>query len=454
MKDPNVKNTIIFNASKNELFKLNENYKIFHRKLKGSWKVTINREQITQSMLEDVKVLIIPTPQDVFTDAEFSCLKQFVSEGGSVLVTLTDGGEDNNNTNINFFLEEYGVVINNDCAVRVKYNKYFHPKQCLVANGIVNRAIVKAILKMPNYKPNPDNYGEDPNSPMFIYPHGATLNVKKPSTVVLSSGEAAYPVKRPLASFYKGEKNGKLVVFGSGHFFDDQYIEQECNDHLREIVMGFLTSTSEIQLHPVDADDPDINVYRTLPDTVFMSEILRPCLTAGDEGDGWGESGQNSKQLDFTAMFDMHLFSFNYNNVPDAIELYSLLGLKHEPLKLIKPQLETPLPVLQVAVFPPTFRELPPPPLELFDLDDAFSSETSRLAQLTNKCLVPIVRGKQNKPADQSANKQIEADLEYFVRECGRICKVGNDSANLNAKQILNTIGLQIAQFKKIGKKD
>lgn len=50
------------------------------------------------------------------------------------------------------------------------------------------------------------------------------------------------------------------MVFGSGHFFDDQYIEQECNDHLREIVMGFLTSTSEIQLHPVDSDDPDVNM--------------------------------------------------------------------------------------------------------------------------------------------------------------------------------------------------
>lgn len=57
-----------------------------------------------------------------------------------------------------------------------------------------------------------------------------------------------------------------------------------------------------------------INPYKTLPDTVFMSEILRPCLTAGDEGDGWGETNQRSKQLDFTAMFDMHLFSFNYNN--------------------------------------------------------------------------------------------------------------------------------------------
>lgn len=37
-------------------------------------------------------------------------------------------------------------------------------------------------------------------------------------------------------------------------------------------------------------------------------------------------------------------------------------------------------------VFPPTFRELPPPPLELFDLDETFSSEKARLAEITNKC--------------------------------------------------------------------
>lgn len=37
-------------------------------------------------------------------------------------------------------------------------------------------------------------------------------------------------------------------------------------------------------------------------------------------------------------------------------------------------------------VFPPTFRELDAPALELFDLDDQFSSERARLAQLTNKC--------------------------------------------------------------------
>ena len=45
-----------------------------------------------------------------------------------------------------------------------------------------------------------------------------------------------------------------------------------------------------------------------------------------------------------------------------------------------------------VQVFPPSFRELPPPKLDLFDLDEHFTSEKARLAQLTNKCeLLPTV---------------------------------------------------------------
>ena len=47
-------------------------------------------------------------------------------------------------------------------------------------------------------------------------------------------------------------------------------------------------------------------------------------------------------------------------------------------------------------MFPPQFRHLPDPQLELFDLDEAFSSEKARLAQLTNKCG--------------------EEDLEYYIR--------------------------------------
>lgn len=52
-------------------------------------------------------------------------------------------------------------------------------------------------------------------------------------------------------------------------------------------------------------------------------------------------------------------------------------------------------------MFPPTFRELPNPQLELFDLDEAFSSEKARLAQITNKCT--------------------DDDIEYYVREAADI---------------------------------
>lgn len=42
--------------------------------------------------------------------------------------------------------------------------------------------------------------------------------------------------------------------------------------------------------------------------------------------------------------------------------------------------------VVVFQVFPPALSDLPPPMLDLFDLDETFSSEKVRLAQITNKC--------------------------------------------------------------------
>lgn len=74
-------------------------------------------------------------------------------------------------------------------------------------------------------------------------------------------------------------------------------------------------------------------------------------------------------------LFDSKLFKFDVNLIPEAVSLYEQMGCKHEVLALIAPQLETPMLGLQPAVFPPILRELPPPNLELFNLDDEFSSE-------------------------------------------------------------------------------
>lgn len=73
--------------------------------------------------------------------------------------------------------------------------------------------------------------------------------------------------------------------------------------------------------------------------------------------------------------------------IPETVEAFSLLGVKHEPLTLIPPAFERPLPPLLAAVFPPIVRDPPPPALDRFDLDEHFASDRIRLAQMTNKVL-------------------------------------------------------------------
>ena len=149
---------------------------------------------------------------------------------------------------------------------------------------------------------------------------------------------------------------------------------------------GASSSSSSSSLHPRLGDD-DAPDQQFLPDTAALAERLRCCL-------------QEPEPLpkDVHALFDMGLLRFHAGNVPEAVALYGALAVKHEPLTLIPPQF-TPMPACTPAVFPPIQRELPPPGLELFDLDEQFANDRVRLAQLTNKCT--------------------DEDLDYYVRECG-----------------------------------
>jgi intraflagellar transport protein 52 len=174
------------------------------------------------------------------------------------------------------------------------------------------------------------------------------------------------------------------------------------------------------------SDDADFNEkYEYLPDTEALAERLRSCLQESEE-----------VNRDFTKLFDDKLFSFNTDLIKPAIDLYKDLRIKHEPLSLIPPQFETPLPPLQPATFPPALREPPPPALDQFDLDEHFASKRIRLAQLTNKCT--------------------DSDLDYFVREAGDILGVSHQLpvAQLRqpqgAKLILHFIAEKIANFKKL----
>ena len=74
------------------------------------------------------------------------------------------------------------------------------------------------------------------------------------------------------------------------------------------------------------------------------------------------------------------MFNIDNDLVPEVIDLYDKLHVKHEILGIIPPQFETPLPPLQLAVIAPIIKDFPVPNLEIFDLDEQFASEKIKLA--------------------------------------------------------------------------
>jgi intraflagellar transport protein 52 len=188
---------------------------------------------------------------------------------------------------------------------------------------------------------------------------------------------------------------------------------------------------------------------------------------------------------DFTTLFDLNLFKFDTSLIPEAIKLYEVskikffsfhknvilqsinittiicffqeVRLKHEPLSLIQPQFETPLPPLQPAVFPPTLREIPAPALDLFDLDEHFASERVRLAQLTNKCTPSFIYICLTYfffilETDFFCVVGNDDDLEYYIRECGDILGVTDklDAEKRDAKHVLEFVFKSIVNWKKL----
>lgn len=72
-----------------------------------------NRDEISGAVLAGIGVFVVPAPQERFTESEFNVIKKYLDGGGSLLVLMTEGGEKSLQTNINFLLEEFGIMVNN-----------------------------------------------------------------------------------------------------------------------------------------------------------------------------------------------------------------------------------------------------------------------------------------------------------------------------------------------------
>jgi len=415
---------VVFNTTKREVFTPSSGYKQLFRRLRSTFRPSVNKDEITARKLEGTGVLVLGCPREKFTAAELEAIKDYVLGGGSLLIVMGEGGEEQNQTNINYLLEEFGISVNDDCVVRTVHYKYLHPKEVHIADGVMNREISNHVGKGHAKTPSAvEGAGAPEDGLAFVYPYGATLTVQRPAVPILSSGKIAYPMSRTVGAMWMNPKGeGRVAVLGSGAMFSDEYLDKEDNNKLMDFCFRWLTPGSRIELYDLDGDDADTGEYQHLPDTEALAERLRCCL-------------QETEELpkDFTTLFDHKLYKLSPDLLPEAVGLYEKLNVKKAPLTLISPQFETPLPPLQPAVFPPTVREPPPPALDLFDLDEHFASQRARLAHLTNKCTDGTVE-----------------DVEYYIREGASILGVQSpDGDNTNPKALLAEIFRRVVEFKK-----
>lgn len=74
-------------------------------------------------VLNGVQLVVFGAPRAMFSEAEFNCLHKYIDLGGSVLVMFSEGGEKELHTNINYLLEEFGIMVNSGKNIyRLKKN--------------------------------------------------------------------------------------------------------------------------------------------------------------------------------------------------------------------------------------------------------------------------------------------------------------------------------------------
>ena len=389
------------------------------------------KKEFKLEKIRNASLFVIGEPKALFTPDEINILKQYLESGGNLLIIEGEQGDAKNNTNLNEFLKEYGLQFHGDSVVRTSFYKYFHPKQCLIDTLTVHPGFlrtIKSIKKTKKIDLIGDEMGKDDDDdddcPLkILYPFGQSIDIdpkKQNISTLFTSGKIAFPMNRPLCAVTTSKSTkGKLCVLGSINFLDNSYIDKEENMKVIDGLIKWL-----LGMNNADIINPSksvkINDYIYIPNIISISDKVKSCLDEAKE-----------PPSNFNDLFDMNMFKIDNDLVPESIELYDKLHVKHEILGIIPPQFETPLLPLQLAVFDPIIKDFPVPNLELFDLDEQFASEKIKLAQTTNKCT--------------------DEDLEFYILECADILGISGKIDNKNdPKAVLAYVVKSLINFKKL----
>jgi intraflagellar transport protein 52 len=329
-------------------------------------------EDLQPEDLERIPLMIIAGPRRKFSSAEFAALQTFRDRGISLLFLLGEGGQDDLPTNINAFLSQSstGLSFASDRVLRRAWLKYFHPKQAVINDGLLEDS---PLLFLENRLE-------------FIYPFGCTIEVGMAESAIplLTTGQCCYPTGRPICamSLPSSVNGGKTLCFGSLFAFHDQFLDKEENTKLLIALMGICLTPSEILRKnyprmPKAEDIPDrpprqsISRLRMRPTPVVENVFRSFSLDAYCEG---------MKDVGFEDLASQIQLEVEIERVAEELNVSW-----DSSQAIVMTPLEGYLPDLEVPIFDPEPRIPGEPTLPLFDLDEDLVSWEERLEQLASE---------------------------------------------------------------------
>ena len=323
--------------------------------------MTLNKKPTQKIKFYEYEIIILLNPQSILTTDDIQQYKDFIKNKGHFLIFSQPSNPTVFNS-LNLLLNDFNITLNIDQVIRSTYKQgYYHPKIAFVSDGVVNRAL-------PLY------FKRDKSDFQVVYPYGHTISCHFPSVPILGTGSHCYPVNRPICAIYSNNNTCNVIACGSFQILLDKYIDLADNYKFIEYLFQFLKST--ISLNELDIRDPSISEYHHVPNIKQLSSLLQ-----------YGIEETDSVDVDVQKLYNKELFHLGTEHVSTIKQIYHSLQIPIEPLKLIPPEFQTPLPQLTLALFTPTMRTTQSAPLELYDLDEHCASDQERLGMLVNKCI-------------------------------------------------------------------
>ena len=180
------------------------------------WEVKGNDEPLTLDLLKEYDLVIIPNPREDITDEEAQAIKEYVKEGGALLI-LGDWYKYVNTESLNKVVEEFGITFNDDELMDDEKNSgatYFP----LV--GEFNAHPAMQFLTNENE----------------LYYNGDTLEISGNATWLIRGYETSYAVdgsgnvvkeegSKPIVAAAVEVGKGRIVAYGSSKALSDAYYE-------------------------------------------------------------------------------------------------------------------------------------------------------------------------------------------------------------------------------------